>query len=356
MKRILAILICAAICAATAFPAFAADSAVQEDTLKIINYNVDGLPIPAWATTENRDPLACSKQIPAKLNACDADIIAVQEDFNFHYIHKKQIDMPYKTLHSGGIPFGDGLNFFSKFPIRNVAREPWDQAYGVLHSSGDELTPKGFLCASMEIAEGVYIDVYDLHADADDGEHDIAARVDEFQQLLRFVDAYSKDHAVIIVGDTNARFLQTASKLKELFIDGAGFKDAWIELENEGRYTLTPEDEARFNAKYSSWWGVWDSAEKLFYRDGGGVSFEAQSHEYIWFKDDTGNDLADHAAQIVQLRYTIDRSAVQDSRSYQKEFFNPLRWVYLHVKYFFKSLFLILGDLPRVISDKTKIF
>ena len=352
MKRFLSLALCVLLCAACVCPVRAAETAADDGVLKIVNLNVDGLPIPSFATSENRDPLACSKKIPPILNALEADLIAVQEDFNFHSIHKKNIDLPYKTLHAGGIPFGDGLNFFSRYPLYNVYREAWEQAYGVLDSSADELTPKGFLCASMEIADGVYIDVYDLHADADDGEGDIAARIAEFQQLLRFVDTYSKDHAVIITGDTNTRFLQPVSELKKQFVNERGFKEAWVELKNGGRYTLTPEDEARFNAQYSSWWGVWDSAEKTFYRDGGGVSFAALSQEYVWYLDETGVRIADHAAEIVELRYSIDRSAIQDSRTYKKEIWNPIRILYLHTKYFFKSLFLILGALPGFLHEK----
>lgn len=352
LRRVLALAL-TVLFAACAFSVHAADASAEGGTMKIVNLNVDGLPIPAWASSENRDPLAMSKKIPNVLNALNADVIAVQEDFNFHAIHRKNIDMPYKTLHAGWIPFGDGLNFFSKYPIYNVHREAWDQAYGVLDSSGDELTPKGFLCASMEIADGVVIDVYDIHADADDGEKDIAARVSEYEQLLRYVDNYSKDHAVIITGDTNARFLQLESRLQELFIDGEGFKEAWIELKNEGRYTLTPEDEARWNAQYpGSWWGVWDSAEKTFYRDGGGVSFEALSQDYVWYLDENGERIADHAAEIVELRYTIDRSAVHDTRTYKKEIWTPYRVLFLYPKYFFKSLFLILGALPKLIYGK----
>lgn len=353
MKKVLVIVLCALLCAVCAFPAFAETDAAESGTLKIVNYNVDGLPIPAAFSSEHRDPLAGSKMIPPILNAMNADIIAVQEDFNFHFIHKKGIDMPYKTLHSGPIPFGDGMNFFSKFPMYNVAREAWNDAYGVLDSSADELTPKGFLCASMEIADGVYIDVYDLHADADDGEGDVAARLSEFNQLLQFVDNYSKDHAVILVGDVNARFLQTENQLKELFIEKEGFKEIWIEKENGGRYTLTDEDVARFSAQYASWWGYWDSAEKLFYRDGGGVALEAESTELVWYLDENGTQIADHAAQISELRYTIDRSAVHDTRTYKKETWNPLRIVQ-DVKNFFRSLFLILGALPKLIADKIK--
>lgn len=357
MKKILALLLCVVLCAACACPAFAADDSAETGTMKIVNLNVDGLPIPAWASSENRDPLACSKKLPSVINAMQPDIVAVQEDFNFHLIHKKEIDLPYKTMHSGPIPFGDGMNFFSRYPIYNVAREPWDETYGVLDHCGDELTPKGFLCASMEIADGVYVDVYDLHADADwgvDYERDLAARLSEYRQLMRFVDSYSKDHAVILVGDVNARFLDTENEMQKIFIEDAGFKEAWIELENEGRYYLTPEDEARFSARYSSWWGYWDSAEKLFYRDGGGVSFEALSNELRWLYDESGAELADHAAQITELRYSIDRSAVQDSRTYKKEIWTPYRILFLYPKYFFKSLFLLLGALPGLIVDKIK--
>ena len=357
MKKILALALCAVLCVLCACSAFAAAEETENGTLKIVNINVDGLPIPAFASPEHSDPLSCSKQLSAVLNAYEADIIAVQEDFNFHYFHKTGIDLPYKTLHSGPIPFGDGMNFFSRFPIYNVAREPWDETYGVLDSCGDQLTPKGFLCASIEIADGVYVDVYDLHADADwgvDYSHDLAARLSEYRQLLRFADSYSKDHAVILVGDVNARFLDTENEMQKIFIEDAGFKEIWIETENEGRYYLTPEDEARFEAKFSSWWGYWDSAEKLFYRDGGGVSFEALSNELIWIYNDEGERLADHAAQIAELRYSIDRSAVRDGRTYKKEIWTPYRLLILYPKYFFKSLFLILGALPSFLAQKIK--
>ena len=357
MKKILACALCAVLCVLCATPVFSAQG-TDAGTMKIVNLNVDGLPIPAWASSENRDPLECSKKLPAVINAMDADIVAVQEDFNFHHIHKKGIDLPYRTNHSGPIPFGDGMNFFSRYPVFNVAREAWDETYGVLDSCGDELTPKGFMCASMEIADGVYVDVYDLHADADwgvDYERDLAARLSEYRQLLRFVDAYSKDHAVIIVGDVNARFLDTENEMQKLFIEEQGFKEIWIETENEGRYYLTPEDVARYEAQFSSWWGCWDSAEKLFYRDGGGVSFEALSNELRWLYDETtGEPLADHAAQIAELRYTIDRSAVQDSRTYKTETFDFYRLFILWPKYFFKSLFLLLGALPPFLMDKIR--
>ena len=351
MKRFAALLLCAVLCLTLTCPAYAEDAA-ETGTLKILNYNVDGLPLPAFLSSSGRDPLACSKLIPAKLNACEADIIAVQEDFNFHTILKTRIDMPYRTYHAGGIPFGDGLNLYSKLPLYNVTRVAWEKAYGIFDAGSDELTPKGFLCSSVEIADGVYVDFYDLHADAYGAPPNAAARVAQYQQLLRFVDTYSEGHAVIITGDFNTRFMHTESELKKQFIDEAGFKEAWVELENEGNYTITYADNERFGEEY---WGIWDSVEKVFYRDGGGVSLEAASHEYFLFTDDAGAPLSDHSAELTKLRYSIDRSAVHDAREYKKEIWNPFRILYLHTKYFFKALRLVLGELPKVLSGEIKI-
>ena len=353
MKKGIALLLCAVFALSLGCPAFAADGIPPESgTLKILNYNVDGLPLPAFLSSTGRDPLACSKLIPQKLNACDADIIAVQEDFNFHTILKRGIDMPYRTFHFGGIPFGDGLNFYAKMPLYNVTRVAWETAYGIFDAGSDELTPKGFLCSSIEIADDVYVDVYDLHADAYGAPPNAAARVAQYKQLLSFVDTYSKDHAVIITGDTNTRFMHTESELKKQFIDEAGFREAWVELENGGNYEITYADNA---VRGEDYWGIWDSVEKVFYRSGGGVSLEAAAHEFILFTDDEGKPLSDHSAELATLRYTVDRSAVHDSRVYKREVYRPFHVAALHIKYFFKALRLVLGELPKVLSGEIKI-
>ena len=353
MKKLLVLMLCAVLCVGAVCPVSAAAETLPESgTLKILNYNVDGLPLPSFLSSTGRDPLACSKQIPGKLNACEADIIAVQEDFNFHSILKAGIDMPYRTYHFGGIPFGDGLNFYSKKPLYNVRRVAWETAYGIFDAGSDELTPKGFLCSSIEIAQNVFVDVYDLHADAYGAPPNAAARVAQYKQLLAFVETYSKDHAVIITGDTNTRFMHTESELKKQFIDEAGFKEAWVELENDCNYEITYDDVA---VRGENYWGIWDSVEKVFYRDGCGVSLEAAAHEFILFTDEAGDPLSDHSAELATLRYTIDRAAVRDSRTYRREVYNPLRVAALHVKYFFKALRLVLGELPKVFSGEITI-
>ncbi|MBR5618928.1 MAG: hypothetical protein IKW76_04280 [Clostridia bacterium] len=350
-RKLTALFLCAILVLCTAIPVFA-EGETETGTLKILNYNVDGLPLPAFLSSTGRDPLACSKQIPAKLNAFEADIIAVQEDFNFHTILKNGIDAKYTTYHSGGIPFGDGLNYYSNLPLFNVTRVPWETAYGVFDAGSDELTPKGFLCGSVEIADGVYVDVYDMHADAYGAPPNAAARVEQYKQMIAFIEDYSKDHAVIVTGDTNTRFMHTESELKKQFIDEAGFKEAWVELCNDGNYDITYADNEKWGTEY---WGIWDSVEKVFYRSGGGVTLEAADHEFVLLTDENGSPLSDHSAEFATLTYTIDRGMLNDSRTYEKEHIKPISLLIHHIRYFLKALDLVINELPKVLSGEIKI-
>lgn len=352
-KRVFAVLLACLLCITAGIPTLAEDDS-QSGTLKIVNYNVDGLPVPAFLSKSGRDPLACTRQIAKELNAMDADLIAVQEDFNFHTTLRTGLNAKYSTIHSGGIPFGDGLSVFSKTPLYNVTRVPWDTAFGIFTDGSDELTPKGFICVSVEIADGVYIDVYDLHADAYGRAPNAEARVAQYKQLLSFIEDHSKDHAVLVTGDTNTRFMHTESELKKQFIDEAGFKEAWVEICNDGVYDITYADNAKWGTEGEGYWGVWDSVEKLFYRDGGGVRWNAVSHDFVLLANEEGKALSDHSAEVIVMGYSIE-NAPADARTYHREFPNPFAYLFNHVKYFFKALHLVLQELPKVISGEIEL-
>ena len=81
MKKALSFLLAALFVFGCTCPVFAEDSA-ETGSFTLVNYNVDGLPIPKSLSSTGRDPAAASKQIGAKLNQLNADIYAVQEDFN----------------------------------------------------------------------------------------------------------------------------------------------------------------------------------------------------------------------------------------------------------------------------------
>lgn len=86
------------------------------------------------------------------------------KDFNYHaYIYETDTH-PYRTATSGGVPFGSGLNTLSNFDWINFERVKWETCSDA--SSADCLTPKGFTFMRAVVDDGIYVDLYNLHADA----------------------------------------------------------------------------------------------------------------------------------------------------------------------------------------------
>ena len=145
------------------------------------------------------------------------------------------LTVPY---HSSGIPGGDGMNVFSKYPIYNAERTPWDMTYGVIKEGADELTPKGILYSVIDLGDGLYVDFYVIHADAFDGEGSRAARNDNFRQLAELIASKGSTRPVIVTGDFNtSSHLDQGAEFTRIMITEGGFKDAWTELYNGGNYT-----------------------------------------------------------------------------------------------------------------------
>jgi hypothetical protein len=86
------------------------------------------------------------------------------QDFAYHaYIYATD-DHPYRTATSGTVIVGSGLNTLANFPWINFSREKWATCSDA--SGSDCLTPKGFTFMRVEVSEGIWIDFYNLHADA----------------------------------------------------------------------------------------------------------------------------------------------------------------------------------------------
>ena len=85
------------------------------------------------------------------------------QDFNYHaYIYATDTH-PHRTPTTGGVPFGSGLNTVANYPWSKFQQVKWNACW---FNSGDCLTPKGFSFMRMQIADGVEVDLYNLHADA----------------------------------------------------------------------------------------------------------------------------------------------------------------------------------------------
>lgn len=289
-----------------------------------LTYNVKGLPIPSSYTDDNNDAYDNTILIGQLLEAKGYDIISTQEDFNYDtYLRKQLKSYKYMTEHSGGVPLGDGLNVFTKtMALSNTDRQAWAVTHGVI-PEGDELTYKGFMMTTIKIADGVYVDYYDLHADAFGGEVNDATREAEFEQLVKYVNKHSANRAVIITGDFNCSlFSNSSTNIIGKLIEPLGLNDAWaVEYanaydptvtitENHGQEDYSYDQYYKYaeNARsmdHSGYWGVFDSVERFLYRDGGGVQLSVKSFAYQNFYDATGKNLSDHAAALCNFNYEV---------------------------------------------------
>ena len=163
----------------------AALCAATTGTFDVITFNVAGLPAFLNGNDVPGDKTENTARIGQLFAQYDTDIIHVQEDFNFHATLYANDDHPYRTPTSGGVPFGDGMNTLSNFDWIDFERIKWDEcselaslrardnesiAYVFVSagnaSGADCLTPKGFTFMRAKVSEGVWVDLYNLHADA----------------------------------------------------------------------------------------------------------------------------------------------------------------------------------------------
>jgi hypothetical protein len=159
-------------------------AAATSGDFNILSFNVAGLPAILNDNAVPGDKATNAGTIGSLFAKYDYDVIHVQEDmcplkplfnhvtaktnfpehFNYHaYIYATD-DHPYRTATSGGAAIGSGLNTLSNFDWIDFAREKWGTCSDA--SGADCLTPKGFTFMRLILEEGVYIDFYNLHADA----------------------------------------------------------------------------------------------------------------------------------------------------------------------------------------------
>ncbi|MCK9904876.1 hypothetical protein MXD63_33205 [Frankia sp. Cpl3] len=142
-----------------AAPAAQADSPAG-GSFSVLTYNIAGLP---EALSDAPTPRAESTTAIGQRLA-PYDVVQVQEDFNYHANLYASDTHPYRTPTSGGVPFGGGLNTLSDFSYSDLARVAWNNCS--TFDSADCLTPKGFTLKRIRLGEGIYVDFYNLHADA----------------------------------------------------------------------------------------------------------------------------------------------------------------------------------------------
>ena len=340
LKKILALTLCALMIFSVM--SMGAGAANEAKTLKILSYNVAGLPI-------DLDVNLKQAAIGRYLNVNDYDIVAVQEDFTFHpYLAGEITSYPYQTNHSGSIPWGDGLNIFSKTTLYNEYREEWETLSGVLDGGNDALTPKGFLYSVVELEDGVFLDFYVIHCDAYGDKGSQAAREDNFRQLAEHINSRKTDRPVIVAGDYNAFLHQRQGNsdtgMYKYMVEGAGMKDGWVECHNKSDYNDFSYYIDKYGAGYNSTCGVWDSIERVMYKNGGGVELNITKLEYDMLSGDGLGEWSDHPALDLEFTYTKTADFVENSDPLAVKQADKKEGIFRRIYYFLKDLIMILSD------------
>lgn len=324
----------------------------EKYTVKTVNFNVAGLPFAALSGVD----VSGNQKVAAKyLSENNFDIVAVQEDFGYHKnLVGSMSGFSYMTNHTGSVPGGDGLNIFTKdMPVYNETRVPWNEACGILSDGSDELTPKGFVYTVIDVGNGIYVDFYNLHADAYGGKGSIAARTSQYKQLAEFIKARSaeNDRPVIVTGDFN-NFMHTheddGALYKNLYL-GCGLKDAWIEYHNNGDYFNL----YKWHISGLEAWGNWDSVERFMYKSGGGVDVVVSDFRYTRVCDDSGKEISDHVSAECDFTFiktedfaenTQELEVIKDSGN---DFAHRLMWFLTALAKIFSDI----GNLPELLKE-----
>ena len=269
-------------------------AAVSSGELSLLTYNVAGLPEIISAAESPR--AASMKVISERINSFD--IVNVQEDFYYHRELYNGGNMHrYRTRQKQAIPFGDGLNILSKYPVLESQRVEWTDCHGA-----DCYAAKGFLFTRIEIARGMTVDVYNLHATASDIEPAVKAREKNLLQLKQFIEQHSGNRALLVMGDFNAHYAAGWDDLAG-FYQPLELQDAWVLLQNNGTVPnvineFVATDKLRLTDSC-------ESIDKIYFRNSSSIEFTPRSYkvENRQFQNGQGQALSDHCAVSLNLAW-----------------------------------------------------
>lgn len=273
-----------------AAPAGATDSG----TFSALTYNVAGLP----QGLSSGNPAKNTGPIGQRTGAYD--LVHVQEDFNYHGRLAAEDPHPFETVTSGIAGIGSGLNTFSAFPFSDLDRVRWGRCAGT-----DCLTPKGFTRTRMRLAEGAYLDAYNVHANAGTGIADLSARRANITQLSEYIARNSAGNAVLVMGDTNTRYTRAADNIRDLATRN-GLTDAWVQTQRAGVPPAAgdPALVCDENAVTSSC----EVVDKILFRGSRAITLTltAYANDHAGFVDAAGKPLSDHYPIAARFSWSLN--------------------------------------------------
>ncbi|MNI73990.1 Endonuclease/Exonuclease/phosphatase family protein [compost metagenome] len=160
------------------------------------------------------------------------------------------------------------------------------------------------------MAKEVFIDVYNVHATAQDDPDAAIARQKNLNQLKNYIQKISAGQPLLIMGDFNAHYAYALDNIVS-FQGELGLVDAWVNLKNSGKI---PQSKQNFVAMAAL--ELTDDCEgidKIYYRNNDQMVFEAKNYQVQkkLFQNRAGQDLSDHCAVSLQLGWHLIKPSVQ---------------------------------------------
>lgn len=267
-------------------------------TFSVLTYNIAGLPQLICSAATKRAPSIA--EIGRRINPFD--IVHVQEDFNYNkYLYNSGNTHPFRTPTKGGVPFGDGLNTLSKYPILATQRIAWNHCTGA-----DCLTPKGFTYSRLQISGSAFIDFYNVHANAYNHPAAAAARRENIKQLSSFIRHRSKGQPVIIMGDLNGHYSYFYDNVQHLLTEN-NLSDAWVELMHQ-KHMPRPKRQLP-DPKILDISAQSESIDKILYRSSDQIELTPSAYNLRAqsFLDGFGNPLSDHHPVSLLFSWELKR-------------------------------------------------
>ncbi|KAE8373409.1 Endonuclease/exonuclease/phosphatase [Aspergillus bertholletiae] len=273
----------------------------------VLSFNVAGLPAILNGNEVPGDKTQNSEAIGAKFAEYGYDVIHVQEDFNYHAHIYKTDNHPYRTATSGGAAIGSGLNTLANYPWVDFERVKWATCSDA--SGADCLTPKGFTTMRVRFDEGVYVDFYNMHTDAGSETADVTARSANLQQVADYIKSNSVGNAVLVFGDTNARYTSAGENIR-VFGTEQNMKNPWVELILNGVEPTEGTDPWMCDNPTTN--NTCETVDKIFYRGSRSIDLSATFWSYVGTKFELdGHILSDHNPITSNFTWTLSDSVRQ---------------------------------------------
>ncbi len=291
-----------------------------EKTFTVCPLNVDGLPTEILGFQINPDGKGAdgATDIGNYLKAKGIDVLTFSEDFNYHTNLIAPLTDTYSVgTYRGGLTLGnydvsirfntDGLEFLAKKATASFSNESWTEwttCNGKFTNGADELIRKGYRYYTVDLGDGVLVDVYTMHMDAETDPADNAARASQWTQLCNAIKAANTGRPVIVMGDTNSRY--TRDDILNLFTnplsDLYDVKDVWVEKCKGGTYPTLGSDALMVD---QLGYTEGEIVDKVIYLNPKNASLSLTANSITFDKEGyvnaSGEQLGDHVPVIVSF-------------------------------------------------------